>query len=321
MSEASVFTKQYLMTAGPTPLPPRGQPGDGRADPLPPRAGLRRGLRAGAGAPAGRCSRPPTTCSASPPRAPARWSPRSPTWSRRATAPWSPRPASSASAGRELCEAYGAEVDPPRVRVGREDRPGRSTRRRRAWRSPPRAVFATQSETSTGVVHDVRALNEVAPRHDAMLCVDAVSGLGAVDLPQDEWGVDVVVSGSQKSLMCPPGLAFVSVSERALATRRRAARPPLLLRLGPDRRRSAPGPAEQRLHPRGHPVAGAGRRPRADPGGGAGERVRPPRAARPRRPRRSRGARAWSGSAPTRTPTSSPRRRSRTRSTAPGCRS
>jgi serine---pyruvate transaminase len=50
-----------------------------------------------------------------------------------------------------------------------------------------------------------------------MLCVDAVSGLGAVDLPQDEWGVDVVVSGSQKSLMCPPGLAFASVSERALA--------------------------------------------------------------------------------------------------------
>ena len=50
-----------------------------------------------------------------------------------------------------------------------------------------------------------------------MLAVDAVSGLGAVDLPQDEWGVDVVVSGSQKSLMCPPGLAFASVSERALA--------------------------------------------------------------------------------------------------------
>jgi aspartate aminotransferase-like enzyme len=78
-------------------------------------------------------------------------------------------------------------------------------------------VFTTQSETSTGVVNDVRALSEVAAEHDAVLCVDAVSGLGAVDLPQDEWGVDVVVSGSQKSLMCPPGLAFASVSERALA--------------------------------------------------------------------------------------------------------
>jgi aspartate aminotransferase-like enzyme len=80
-----------------------------------------------------------------------------------------------------------------------------------------RAVFTTQSETSTGVINDVRALNEVAVRHGAVLCVDAVSGLGAVDLPQDEWGVDVVVAGSQKSLMCPPGLAFASVSGRALA--------------------------------------------------------------------------------------------------------
>ena len=84
-----------------------------------------------------------------------------------------------------------------------------------------------------------------------MLCVDAVSGLGAVDLPQDEWGVDVVVSGSQKSLMCPPGLAFASVSERAMA----------LAAENPGRRyyfdwaRTAEGPgrgpAELRLHPRG----------------------------------------------------------------------
>jgi aspartate aminotransferase-like enzyme len=78
-------------------------------------------------------------------------------------------------------------------------------------------VFTTQSETSTGVVNDVKALNEVATAHGSVLCVDAVSGLGAVDLPQDDWGVDVVVAGSQKSLMCPPGLAFASVSERALA--------------------------------------------------------------------------------------------------------
>jgi aspartate aminotransferase-like enzyme len=82
---------------------------------------------------------------------------------------------------------------------------------------PPRAVFVTQSETSTGVLNDVRALNDVATSRGSLLCVDAVSGLGAVDLPQDEWGVDVVVAGSQKSLMCPPGLAFASVSDRALA--------------------------------------------------------------------------------------------------------
>ena len=77
-------------------------------------------------------------------------------------------------------------------------------------------VFTTLSETSTGVVNDVRTLTEVAHGHAAMIVVDAVSGLGAVPIPQDEWGVDVVVSGSQKALMCPPGLGFASASEQAL---------------------------------------------------------------------------------------------------------
>jgi aspartate aminotransferase-like enzyme len=77
-------------------------------------------------------------------------------------------------------------------------------------------VFATLSETSTGIVHDVAAIAEVARAHNAILAVDAVSGLGAAELRQDEWGIDVVVAGSQKALMCPPGLGFASVSERAL---------------------------------------------------------------------------------------------------------
>jgi aspartate aminotransferase-like enzyme len=77
-------------------------------------------------------------------------------------------------------------------------------------------VFATLSETSTGIVHDVQAIAEVVRRHDAILVIDAVSGLAAAELRQDDWGVDVVVAGSQKALMCPPGLAFASVSERAL---------------------------------------------------------------------------------------------------------
>jgi serine---pyruvate transaminase len=77
-------------------------------------------------------------------------------------------------------------------------------------------VFATLSETSTGIVHDIQAIAEVVRRHGAILAVDAVSGLGAAELRQDEWGVDVVVAGSQKALMCPPGLAFASVSQRAL---------------------------------------------------------------------------------------------------------
>jgi serine---pyruvate transaminase len=116
----------------------------------------------------------------------------------------------------ELCDAYGAEVEHLAFEWGEKVDPGRLDEALAARDRPARAVYVTQSETSTGVVNDIRALNEVALARGSLLCVDAVSGLAAVDLPQDEWGVDVVVAGSQKSLMCPPGLAFASVSERAM---------------------------------------------------------------------------------------------------------
>jgi len=85
-------------------------------------------------------------------------------------------------------------------------------------RSPEiEVVFVTQSETSTGAVSDIRALRAAAG--DRILVVDAVSGLGVVDLPMDEWGVDVVCSGSQKGLMAPPGLGYAAVNDRAVARR------------------------------------------------------------------------------------------------------
>jgi serine---pyruvate transaminase len=77
-------------------------------------------------------------------------------------------------------------------------------------------AFATLSETSTGIVNDIQAIAEVTNKHGVILAVDAVSGLGAAELKQDEWGVDIVVAGSQKALMIPPGLAFASVSQKAL---------------------------------------------------------------------------------------------------------
>ena len=131
---------------------------------------------------------------------------------------WSPRAASSASAGPSCATPSAPTPAHVEFEWGEQGRSRRALTR--PWPSsivPPRAVYVTQSETSTGVVNDIRALNEVVRAHDSVLCVDAVSGLGAVDLPQDEWGVDVVVAGSQKSLMCPPGLAFASVSDRAMA--------------------------------------------------------------------------------------------------------
>jgi len=78
-----------------------------------------------------------------------------------------------------------------------------------------KAVFVQFSETSTGVVNDIRAIGEIVGATDAVLVVDAISGLGATDLPTDEWGVDVCVAGSQKALMIPPGLAYVAVSPKA----------------------------------------------------------------------------------------------------------
>lgn len=78
-----------------------------------------------------------------------------------------------------------------------------------------KVVFATHNESSTAVLNDIEALAQVARAHDALLVVDAVSSLGGTPLPMDAWGVDVVVTGSQKCLMLPPGLAFVGVSPRA----------------------------------------------------------------------------------------------------------
>ena len=78
-----------------------------------------------------------------------------------------------------------------------------------------KAVIFQQNETSTGVLNDVEALARVIKKHCALIIVDAVSGLGVADLKTDDWGLDVVAAGSQKAFMVPPGLGFVSVSEKA----------------------------------------------------------------------------------------------------------
>jgi serine---pyruvate transaminase len=115
----------------------------------------------------------------------------------------------------QLCEAYGADLVRYEPGWGERLDPAEIDRLLAANESA-KVAFATLSETSTGIVHDIQAIAEVAARHGVILAVDAVSGLGAAELRQDEWGADVVVAGSQKALMCPPGLAFASVSERAL---------------------------------------------------------------------------------------------------------
>jgi aspartate aminotransferase-like enzyme len=79
-----------------------------------------------------------------------------------------------------------------------------------------KAVLITQNETSTGVSNDLKTIRALTSDHPALFMVDAVSGLGAVDLRMDEWNLDVVVSGSQKAFMLPPGLGFLAFNEKAL---------------------------------------------------------------------------------------------------------
>jgi aspartate aminotransferase-like enzyme len=81
-----------------------------------------------------------------------------------------------------------------------------------------KAVFATLSETSTGVVNDIEAIAKVVKGHNLLLVVDAISGIGVHPLMMDDWGIDIAVTGSQKGCMLPPGLAFVCVAKSAWDT-------------------------------------------------------------------------------------------------------
>jgi aspartate aminotransferase-like enzyme len=126
----------------------------------------------------------------------------------------------------EIAERFGARVDrvtaPWGERVPAADV---AARLRGDTGNEYRAVLVTQSETSTGVHNDVQAVRDAMARHPALLMVDAISGLGAIPMEADAWGVDVVVTASQKALMSPPGLAFVSVSDRAWEASERCTAP------------------------------------------------------------------------------------------------
>ena len=78
-----------------------------------------------------------------------------------------------------------------------------------------KGVFVTHNETSTGVANDIQSVGEILKNRDCLYIVDAISSLGGLEVKTDEWGIDIVIAGSQKALMLPPGLAFVSVSEKA----------------------------------------------------------------------------------------------------------
>jgi len=116
-----------------------------------------------------------------------------------------------------MTSAYGADVD--RLEYAWGETPDPDDVRARLAEREAKAVWVVQSETSTGVVADVQAIAAAAKDAGALVVVDAVSSLGAVPCETDAWGLDVVVSGSQKALMTPPGLGLAAVSEAAMAAR------------------------------------------------------------------------------------------------------
>ncbi len=123
-----------------------------------------------------------------------------------------------------MARGYGCEVEELSYAWG--ETPSASDLARKLTEiEPVSLVFLVHSETSTGVVSDLEPLAAAAKDAGALVVVDAVSSLGAVPLDTDEWGLDVVVSGSQKALMTPPGLAAVAVSEGAWELAKRSTLP------------------------------------------------------------------------------------------------
>lgn len=104
-----------------------------------------------------------------------------------------------------------------------------------------RVVFMQATETSTGVRHDVQAVANALKGSDALLVVDAITGLGTTTLDVDALGVDVIIGGSQKALMIPPGLAYLAVSERAWARMESSTQPRYYFDLRKERKNAAKG--------------------------------------------------------------------------------
>ena len=128
-----------------------------------------------------------------------------------------------------LSAEYGQAVAPGRVAQALKENPD------------AKGVFFQASETSTGVAHDVQAIGELVKATPALCIVDAITGLGTMPLDIDGWGLDIVIGGSQKAFMIPPGLAFISVSAKAWAQNETARLPRLYFDLRREKKMADKG--------------------------------------------------------------------------------
>ncbi|MEG3841668.1 alanine--glyoxylate aminotransferase family protein [Microcoleus sp. herbarium14] len=141
----------------------------------------------------------------------------------------------------EVAEAYGLNVEIVKAEWGQALDPENFREKLEAdTEKQIKAVIITHSETSTGVLNDLETINRHVKAHgEALIMVDAVTSLGAANVPMDAWGIDVIASGSQKAYMIPPGLGFVAVSPKAWEAYKTAKLPRYYLDLGKYRKEAA----------------------------------------------------------------------------------
>ncbi len=137
-----------------------------------------------------------------------------------------------------LAKAFGCEVDQVTAPYGQTFDLGAI---KSALKPEHRVVYMQATETSTAVRHDVEAIAKIVTPTDALLVVDGITGLGTTHFDVDSWGIDVLIGGSQKAVMIPPGLAYLGVSERAWAAMEKSTNPRYYFDLRKERKNAAKG--------------------------------------------------------------------------------
>ncbi len=140
----------------------------------------------------------------------------------------------------ELTKAYGLQATVLKAEYGDAVSP-QAVEQALAQNKNIKGVFVQASETSTGAQHDVKAMGAAVKKTDALFVVDAITGIGTMPLDIDGWGLDLVIGGSQKAFMIPPGLAFVSVGPKAWAKADEAKTPRFYFDLKRERKNAASG--------------------------------------------------------------------------------
>ena len=138
----------------------------------------------------------------------------------------------------DLTKAFGCQVDVVKAPYGETFDLAEV---RKALKPEHRAVYLQATETSTAVRHDVEAITKLVKETEALLVVDGITGLGTTHFDVDAWGIDILIGGSQKAVMIPPGLAYLSVSEKAWAAMEKAKSPRYYFDLRKERKNAVKG--------------------------------------------------------------------------------